>query len=93
MTLLSPHFTVGAYDEVWGYDEELSSLSGATTPGSASIRSGASGVSAKREKHNSLAAGWEDGVYEKRNNYTSILVEVVPEKEGEFKVGGTRFKP
>ncbi|RUS33415.1 dynactin p62 family-domain-containing protein, partial [Jimgerdemannia flammicorona] len=86
VTLLSPHFTVGPYDEVWGYDEELSSLSGATTPGSASIRSGTSGFSFKREKHNSLAAGWEAGVYEKRNNFTSILVEVVPEKEGEFKV-------
>ncbi|KAM3581760.1 hypothetical protein VKS41_005921 [Umbelopsis sp. WA50703] len=66
VTLLSPHFTVGAYNETIEYDDELlygkpSALAPSTT------------------------TAWENGVYEKRNNYTSILIEVVPEYEGEFK--------
>lgn len=67
VTLLSPHFTVGAYNETIEYDDEL--LYG--KPGAVS---------------SPAAATWENGVYEKRNNYTSILIEVVPEYEGEFKV-------
>lgn len=67
VTLLSPHFTVGAYNETIEYDDELlyGKPSALSTP---------------------AAATWENGVYEKRNNYTSILIEVVPDYEGEFKV-------
>lgn len=32
------------------------------------------------------SASWASGIYEKRNNYTSVIVEVIPEKPGEFKV-------
>ncbi|KAH8554823.1 dynactin p62 family-domain-containing protein [Umbelopsis sp. PMI_123] len=66
VTLLSPHFTVGAYNETIEYDDELlyGKPSALSTP---------------------AAAAWENGVYEKKNNYTSILIEVVPEYEGEFK--------
>ncbi|CAO3687201.1 unnamed protein product [Umbelopsis ramanniana] len=72
VTLLSPHFTVGAYNETIEYDDELlyGKPSALSTP---------------------AAATWENGVYEKRNNYTSILIEVVPEYEGEFKVGISNF--
>ncbi|KAI8371396.1 dynactin p62 family-domain-containing protein [Radiomyces spectabilis] len=75
VTILSPHFTIGAYNETIEYDDEMypsgSSLRGRTT--------GPLGGTA------GLASAYVDGVYEKRNNYTSIIVEVIPEKTGEFK--------
>lgn len=68
VTILSPHFTVGAYNETIEYDDEM-------YPGGS------------RRNNSSFTAGSSvDGVYEKRNNYTSIIVEVIPEKKGEFKV-------
>lgn len=65
VTLLSPHFTVGAYNETIEYDDEMYPT---------------------RRNPKGLTSSWADGVYEKRNNYTSIIVEVIPEKTGEFKV-------
>ena len=71
VTILSPHFTVGAYNETIEYDDEMyptgSRRNNSTTT-------------------NNFTSGSVDGVYEKRNNYTSIIVEVVPDKPGEFKV-------
>ncbi|ORZ00377.1 dynactin p62 family-domain-containing protein [Syncephalastrum racemosum] len=64
VTLLSPHFTVGAYNETIEYDDEMYPT---------------------RRNPKGLTSSWADGVYEKRNNYTSIIVEVIPEKTGEFK--------
>lgn len=73
VTILSPHFTVGAYNETMEYDDEM-------------YPSSRRHVS---QLNNSNFMNI-DGVYEKRNNYTSIIVEVVPEEQGsEFKV--TRF--
>lgn len=67
VTILSPHFTVGAYNETIEYDDEM--------------------YPAGRRNNNNFAAGSSvDGVYEKRNNFTSIIVEVIPKKSGEFKV-------
>lgn len=67
VTILSPHFTVGAYNETIEYDDEM--------------------YPAGRRTNNNFAAGASvDGVYEKRNNFTSIIVEVIPKKAGEFKV-------
>lgn len=76
VTILSPHFTVGAYNETIEYDDEMYSSGGGSARG--------------RGNNNSLTtsqngSGNVDGVYEKRNNYTSIIVEVVPEQPGEFK--------
>lgn len=66
VTILSPHFTVGAYNETIEYDDEM--------------------YPAGRRTNNNFAAGASvDGVYEKRNNFTSIIVEVIPKKAGEFK--------
>lgn len=75
MTLLSPHFTVGAYNETIEYDDEI------YPSGGGSLRGGRSGFGT-----GGLSSSWADGVHEKRNNYTSIIVEVVPETVGEFKV-------
>lgn len=69
VTILSPHFTVGAYNETIEYDDEM-------YPAGSNRRNGNFGAG-----NNSV-----DGVYEKRNNYTSIIVEVIPEQAGEFKV-------
>jgi dynactin-4 len=69
VTILSPHFTVGAYNETIEYDDEMYPVG-----------------SNRRNNNNYAASSYADGVYEKRNNYTSILVEVVPEQAGEFKV-------
>ncbi|KAI8064325.1 dynactin p62 family-domain-containing protein [Gilbertella persicaria] len=66
VTILSPHFTVGAYNETIEYDDEMYPVG-------------------SRRSNPNHAATFADGVYEKRNNYTSILVEVVPEQTGEFK--------
>ncbi|KAI9365065.1 dynactin p62 family-domain-containing protein [Pilaira anomala] len=66
VTILSPHFTVGAYNETIEYDDEM-------YPGG------------NRRNNLGAAASYVDGVYEKRNNYTSIIVEVIPEQAGEFK--------
>lgn len=68
VTILSPHFTVGAYNETIEYDDEMYPTGN------------------RRNNTNFAATSYVDGVYEKRNNYTSILVEVIPEKAGEFKV-------
>ena len=70
VTILSPHFIVGAYHETIEYDDEMYSVGG----------------SSRRNNGSATGAASADGVYEKRNNYTSILVEVVPEQKGEFKV-------
>ncbi|KAG2190770.1 hypothetical protein INT46_000712 [Mucor plumbeus] len=67
VTILSPHFTVGAYNETIEYDDEMYPTGN------------------RRNNTNFAATSYVDGVYEKRNNYTSILVEVIPEKAGEFK--------
>lgn len=72
VTILSPHFKVGAYNEMMEYDDEI-------YPTGPSSRS-RSGFSA------GLSSSWADGVHEKKNNYTSIIVEVIPEEAGEFKV-------
>ncbi|KAI9486048.1 MAG: dynactin p62 family-domain-containing protein [Benjaminiella poitrasii] len=72
VTILSPHFTVGAYNETIEYDDEMYPMGG----------------SSKRNNNNTnyaTSTSYVDGVYEKRNNYTSILIEVVPEEAGEFK--------
>ncbi|KAI8338322.1 dynactin p62 family-domain-containing protein [Choanephora cucurbitarum] len=69
VTILSPHFIVGAYHETIEYDDEIYSVGG----------------SSRRNNGSASGAASADGVYEKRNNYTSILVEVVPEQKGEFK--------
>lgn len=69
VTILSPHFTVGAYNETIEYDDEMYSAG-------SNRRNGNFGAG-----NNSV-----DGVHEKRNNYTSIVVEVIPEQAGEFKV-------
>lgn len=72
VTILSPHFTVGAYNETMEYDDEMY----------------------PRRNNNHLSVNNNfmniDGVYEKRNNYTSIIIEVVPEEKGEFKASGYR---
>ncbi|GAA5814736.1 hypothetical protein MFLAVUS_008238 [Mucor flavus] len=68
VTILSPHFTVGAYNETIEYDDEM-------YPAGSNRRNGNFGAG-----NNSV-----DGVHEKRNNYTSIIVEVIPEQAGEFK--------
>ncbi|KAI8979681.1 dynactin p62 family-domain-containing protein, partial [Mycotypha africana] len=68
VTILSPHFTVNAYNETIEYDDEIYPSSN------------------RRSNNNNItASAYADGVYEKRNNYTSILIEVVPEQAGEFK--------
>ncbi|KAF7729555.1 hypothetical protein EC973_004230 [Apophysomyces ossiformis] len=72
VTILSPHFTVGAYNETIEYDDEMYP-SGSAARRNTSLASGG------------LLSSWVDGVYEKRNNYTSVIVEVVPEQPGEFK--------
>ncbi|KAG0168211.1 hypothetical protein DFQ30_005082 [Apophysomyces sp. BC1015] len=72
VTILSPHFTVGAYNETIEYDDEM-------YPSAAAARRN-TGLGS-----GGLLSSWVDGVYEKRNNYTSVIVEVVPEKAGEFK--------
>ncbi|KAI7850544.1 dynactin p62 family-domain-containing protein [Circinella umbellata] len=72
VTLLSPHFTVGAYNETIEYDDEMyptGNMRGRSTFGSGS---------------KGLSSSWVNGVHEKRNNYTSIIVEVIPEQTGEF---------
>lgn len=69
VTILSPHFTVGAYNETFEYDDEMYPAG-----------------SSRRQNGNFVAGASVDGVYEKRNNYTSIIVEVIPEQAGEFKV-------
>ncbi|OAD70690.1 hypothetical protein PHYBLDRAFT_182467 [Phycomyces blakesleeanus NRRL 1555(-)] len=82
VTILSPHFTVGAYNETIEYDDELysnGSTRKASYGGTAGISSGG-GASA-----GGASAGWSSGVYDRRNNYTSVVVEVVPEQYGEFK--------
>ncbi|KAI8993174.1 dynactin p62 family-domain-containing protein [Pilobolus umbonatus] len=66
VTILSPHFTVGAYNETIEYDDEM-------YPGG------------RRNNGSYPSSTFPDGVYEKKNNYTSILVEVVPDSPGEFK--------
>lgn len=71
VTILSPHFTVGAYNETIEYDDEM-------YPTSSNMRG--------RGGFGGLSSSWADGVHEKRNNYTSIIVEVIPEQPGEFKV-------
>ncbi|KAJ8653638.1 hypothetical protein O0I10_010675 [Lichtheimia ornata] len=71
VTILSPHFKVGAFNEMMEYDDEI-------YPTGPSSRS-RSGFSA------GLSSSWADGVHEKKNNYTSIIVEVIPEEAGEFK--------
>ncbi|CAO3626361.1 unnamed protein product [Cunninghamella echinulata] len=67
VTIVSPHFTVNAYNETIEYDDEIYPLgnSSRSKPG--------------------LSTSWASGIYEKRNNYTSVIVEVIPEKAGEFK--------
>lgn len=75
VTILSPHFTVGAYNETIEYDDEMYSTG-----------------SSRRNNMNFAASSYADGVYEKKNNYTSILVEVIPEQPGEFKVKKARQK-
>ncbi|CAO0792930.1 unnamed protein product [Mucor circinelloides] len=67
VTILSPHFTVGAYNETIEYDDEMYPTGN------------------RRNNANFAANSYVDGVYEKRNNYTSILVEVIPDQAGEFK--------
>lgn len=69
VTILSPHFTVGAYNETIEYDDEMYP------------------TGSRRNNASFAANSYVDGVYEKRNNYTSILVEVIPDQAGEFKVG------
>lgn len=64
---------MGAYNETIEYDDEIYP--------SGSLRGGRSGFGT-----GGLSSSWADGVHEKRNNYTSIIVEVVPETVGEFKV-------
>ncbi|KAI9494457.1 dynactin p62 family-domain-containing protein [Zychaea mexicana] len=71
VTLLSPHFTVGAYNETIEYDDEMYPT-GSNMRGRSAFGGGG------------LSSSWADGVHEKRNNYTSIIVEVIPEKTGEF---------
>ncbi|KAI8150326.1 dynactin p62 family-domain-containing protein [Fennellomyces sp. T-0311] len=71
VTLLSPHFTVGAYNETIEYDDEMYPT-GSNMRGRSAFGGG-------------LSSSWADGVHEKRNNYTSIIVEVIPEQPGEFK--------
>lgn len=68
VTILSPHFTVGAYNETFEYDDEMYP------------------AGSNRRQNGFVAGSSIDGVYEKRNNYTSIIVEVIPEQAGEFKV-------
>ncbi|KAI7867827.1 dynactin p62 family-domain-containing protein [Spinellus fusiger] len=77
VTILSPHFTVGAYNETIEYDDELYS----------------NGTNARKASHSSAhgtalggpsSSSWTNGVYDKRNNYTSVVVEIVPEQTGEW---------
>lgn len=70
VTILSPHFTVGAYNETIEYDDEMYPA----------------GKRSNATVNYNPSASYTDGVYEKRNNFTSIIVEVVPEQKGEFKV-------
>ncbi|KAI9244459.1 dynactin p62 family-domain-containing protein [Phascolomyces articulosus] len=74
VTLLSPHFTVGAYNETIEYDDEMYPT-GSNMRGRSAFGGGGSG---------GLSSSWVNGVHEKRNNYTSIIVEVIPEQMGEF---------
>lgn len=67
VTILSPHFTVNAYNDTIEYDDEMYPLGNS-------------------KSKSSRSASWASGIYEKRNNYTSVIVEVIPEKLGEFKV-------
>jgi dynactin-4 len=76
VTILSPHFTVGAYNETIEYDDEMYPV-GSTRRNNSSLTTNNNG---------GAGTGNVDGVYEKRNNYTSIIVEVIPEQPGEFKV-------
>ncbi|OZJ01816.1 hypothetical protein BZG36_04815, partial [Bifiguratus adelaidae] len=70
ITILSPSFTIGPYNELWDYDDELPSSQGS---------------SKANPKGGDTPQRWEAGVYEKRDNYTCILVEVTPQKMGELK--------
>ncbi|KAI8086676.1 dynactin p62 family-domain-containing protein [Halteromyces radiatus] len=69
VTIISPHFTVNAYNETIEYDDEMYPLSN----------------SSSSKSKPGISASWASGIYEKRNNYTSVIVEVIPEKPGEFK--------
>ncbi|KAI7905113.1 dynactin p62 family-domain-containing protein [Cokeromyces recurvatus] len=72
VTILSPHFTVGAYNETIEYDDEMYPM-------------GNNSNKRNNNNNNYAAYSYVDGIYEKKNNYTSILIEVVPEETGEFK--------
>ncbi|ORZ17144.1 dynactin p62 family-domain-containing protein [Absidia repens] len=69
VTILSPHFRINAYNETIEYDDEMYPL----------------GNSSSNKAKSGKSASWASGIYEKRNNYTSVIVEVVPEKAGELK--------
>ncbi|ORZ10525.1 dynactin subunit 4 [Absidia repens] len=65
VTILSPHFTVNAYNETIEYDDEMDHLGG--------------------HDPKIPSASWTTGIYEKRSNSTSVIIEAIPKKPGEFK--------
>ena len=65
---------MGAYNETIEYDDEMYPTG--SMRGRSAFGSGGRG----------LSSSWVNGVHEKRNNYTSIIVEVIPEQTGEFQV-------
>ncbi|CAO3580817.1 unnamed protein product [Absidia cylindrospora] len=69
VTILSPHFTVNAYNETIEYDDEMDPLGGHDP--------------SKKSKITSVS--WTTGIYEKRSNSTSVIIEAIPKNSGEFK--------
>ncbi|CAG8511656.1 12928_t:CDS:2 [Acaulospora morrowiae] len=67
ITIPSPHFNITPYNEVWEYDEQELVPSKSRPQSSASIA-----------PRNDII-----GIYERRGNYTSIIVEITPLSEVE----------
>lgn len=96
VTLLSPQFTVGPYNETWEFDEEIGGVAGGKSPrggrSKSRSRSRSPTTSPLRDVGGHSFPGLGDknkintpGLWEKKNNFTSVLCEIVPSEVGEFK--------
>ncbi|KAL1921790.1 uncharacterized protein VTP21DRAFT_10432 [Calcarisporiella thermophila] len=79
VTLLSPQFIVGPYNEVWEYDYDAMTKPSLTQP---SANPHGSSVSCEGMTKRDTGGM---GIYEQKANYTSIRVEIIPRKLGEYK--------
>ncbi|KAJ3081953.1 hypothetical protein HK102_002015 [Quaeritorhiza haematococci] len=74
INLPAPRFTVPPYNEMWEYDDPSTPLSPAT----------------QAERQSSSQTFMVEGIHESKNNYTSIIVEVIPRRVLD---GSTRIEP